>query len=40
MLDKGNVIEFGSPASLLNDPTGALFSLVDGTGAVSPAHLR
>jgi ABC-type antimicrobial peptide transport system ATPase subunit len=40
VLNQGTVIEAGSPATLLDNPDGALSSLVDGTGAASAAHLR
>ena len=40
VLNQGTVIEAGSPATLLDNPDGALSSLVDGTGEASAAHLR
>lgn len=40
VLGQGTVVEAGSPADLLDDPDGALSSMVEGTGAASAAHLR
>jgi ABC-type multidrug transport system fused ATPase/permease subunit len=40
VLDQGTVLEAGAPTTLLDNPDGALSSLVDGTGATSAAHLR
>lgn len=39
-MEKGEVGEYDTPASLANKPGGMLSSLIDGTGAASAAHLR
>ena len=40
VLDHGRLVEFGSPADLLEDPQGKLSALVEQTGPTMEAHLR
>lgn len=40
MLDKGKLVEHGSPAELLSNPSGHFSQLVDDTGSGHAVHLR
>lgn len=40
MLDRGKLVEHGSPAELLNNPSGHFSQLVDDTGSGHAVHLR